>query len=122
MNSGTIRLCRTDAVKLIRDCLRQGRIRTTRHFREELAAEGLTVVDAFYVLQQGIVFNEPEHDIYFQQWRYRMEGTEPDGQYVSIIFTFDEPEEGVLITLFSDKSRHAEPRKARLATDDEEEL
>jgi len=108
MESGVLRLGRTDAAKLIRHCLRQGRIRITRHFKEQLAAEGLTIGDAYYVLQQGIVLHEPEHDVFFQQWRYRMEGTEPDGKYVSIIFTFEGPEDGVLVTIFSDEGGRGE--------------
>lgn len=103
MESGLIRLSRTDAVKQIRDCLRQGRVRDTRPFRDRLAAKGLAIGDAHYVLNHGTVFHEPEHDVHFQQWRYRMEGTEPDGQYLSIIFAFEGPEDGVLLTLFSDE-------------------
>jgi hypothetical protein len=105
MSTGIARLSREEATGLIRQCLRYGRVRSSRHFREELTKEGLTLLDAHYVLQRGVVFSEPEHDIYFQQWRYRMEGTEPDGQYVSIVFTFEGPEDGVLVTIFGSQGR-----------------
>lgn len=105
MSTGIAPLSRGQAADLIRQCLRLARVRSTRHFREELEMEGLSLLDAHYVLYHGVVFSEPEHDIYFQQWRYRMEGTEPDGRYLSIIFTFEGPEAGLLVTIFSDQSR-----------------
>jgi len=104
MESGLARLSRTDAVKQIRECLRQGRVRETRPFREKLAAKGLSIGDAHHVLSHGVVFEEPHHDVHFQQWRYRVEGTEPDGQYLSIIFAFEGAEDGVLLSLYSDES------------------
>lgn len=77
----------------------------TKHFRDELRAEGLAAADAFYVLQHGCVFNEPEFNARYQEWNYRMEGTEPDGKSVAIIFGFTKDETGLLITIFSIRSR-----------------
>jgi hypothetical protein len=34
-----------------------------KHFREELANEGLDILDAHNVLRTGIIFQEPEPDI-----------------------------------------------------------
>lgn len=76
----------------------------TKHFRDELRAEGLAVADAFYVLQRGRVFNEPEFNPRYQSWNYRMEGNEPDGQRMAIVFGFIEDETGLLITIFSIKA------------------
>ena len=95
------RLSKLDATKAIRDCVETGRVRLTRHFRDELMMEELTVGAALHVIQHGYVFKEPEYDVKFGQWRYRMEGTEPDGKYVGIVFAFEETKDGVLITIFS---------------------
>lgn len=95
------RLHKDEAGRLIRECVDCGDILLTKHFRDELQAENLTVADAFYVLQHGRIFNEPEFNPRYQEWNYRMEGAEPDGKSVAIIFGFTEDEAGLLITIFS---------------------
>lgn len=53
------------------------------------------------VLKKGSIFDEPELDIRFQQWRYRVEGREPGGKRLNIVFAFLEEGEAILITVFS---------------------
>ncbi len=72
-----------------------------KHFRDELRAEGLDWMDAFHVLRSGNVRREPEFDVRFQEWNYRMEGTVPDGKPLAIVFCFKEDDLGFLITVFS---------------------
>jgi hypothetical protein len=86
---------------LLRHCLEGGFIRPSRHFREELANEGLDLLDAFHVLRTGNIFNPPELDVRFNDWTYRMEGSTPDGMRLAIVFCFKEQETGFLITVFS---------------------
>jgi Domain of unknown function (DUF4258) len=92
---------KSEAVTLIRHCLDEGRVIPGKHFRQELAAEDLNLLDAFHVLRTGNVFREPEFDVRYQEWNYRMEGTEPDGKKLAIVFCFKEDEAGFLITVFS---------------------
>lgn len=92
---------KTEAVTLIRHCLDEGRVILSKHFRQELRAEDLTLQDAFYVLQTGAVFREPEFDVRYREWNYRIEGAEPDGKRLAIVFCFKEDESGFLITVFS---------------------
>ena len=94
-------LSRAEAVDLVRHCLQEGFIQPSRHFREELAKEELTLLDAYHVLRTGNVFNEPELDVRRQEWNYRMEGAEPDGKRLAIVFCFKERNTGFLITVFS---------------------
>src|SRR5205085_7153273 len=101
MVSNARRLSREDACRQVRDCVVRGDVILTKHFRDELQNEGLAVADAFYVLQHGSVFSEPEFSPRYQEWNYRMEGVEPDGQSVAIIFGFTSDETGLLITIFS---------------------
>jgi hypothetical protein len=63
--------------------------------------EGLAIGDALHVIQHGCVFREPEFDVKFRQWRYCIQGTEPDGKYVGVIFAVEGVGEGVLMTIFS---------------------
>jgi len=92
---------KSEAVTLIRHCLDEGRVIASKHFRDELKAECLNILDAHHVLNTGNVFREPEFDVRYQEWNYRMEGTEPDGKQLAIVFSFKEDDLGFLITVFS---------------------
>jgi uncharacterized DUF497 family protein len=72
-----------------------------KHFREELANEGLDILDAYNVLQKGHIFQEPEPDIRSGEWKYRMEGTDLEGKLLAIVFCFKDETTGFLITVFS---------------------
>ena len=63
------------ALDLLHDCLSSGgRIIPGKHFRDELKAEGLTLVDAWHVLRHGCIFDPPEHDVRTGEWKYRVVG------------------------------------------------
>jgi len=72
-----------------------------KHFREELANEGLDILDAHYVLRTGNIFQEPEPDIRSGDWKYRMEGTDVEGRPLVVVFCFKDESTGFLITAFS---------------------
>lgn len=95
------RLSRPEAVKLLRDCLRTGKIIPGKHFRDELAKEGLILPDALRVLKTGNIFQEPECDAKTGDWKYRVEGREADGQWLAIVFCFRAVDTAFLITVFS---------------------
>src|SRR5437764_10476 len=92
---------RDDALKRIRRCLDDGEVIPTKHFRDKLEELGLSMVEAMYVLRRGLILNEAEFDVRHQEWNYRIEGTEPDGEHVAIVFAFIEDASGLLITIFS---------------------
>jgi len=94
-------LTRAEAVDLVRLCLSAGRVISGKHFREELADEGLDILDAHYVLKTGNIFLEPEPDIRSGDWKYRMEGTDLDGKPLAVVFCFEDESTGLLITVFS---------------------
>lgn len=95
------RLSRTEAADLIRHCLSAGRIIPGKHFREELANEGLDILDAYHALKTGKIFQEPEPDIRSGDWKYRMEGTDLEGKSLAVVFCFRDESTGFLITAFS---------------------
>jgi hypothetical protein len=72
-----------------------------KHFREELANEGLDILDAHYVLRTGSIFQEPEPDIRSGDWKFRMEGTDLEGKPLAVVFCFKDEATGFLITVFS---------------------
>jgi len=71
----------------------------TRHFRDELANDDLTMEDVLSVCRSGAVILEPEKDIKTGQWKYRIEGTTADLRRVAIVFAF-KSELAVFITVF----------------------
>jgi hypothetical protein len=72
-----------------------------KHFREELANEGLDILDAHNVLRAGSIFQEPEPDIRSGDWKYRMEGTDLEGKPLAVVICFKDAATGFLITVFS---------------------
>lgn len=95
------RISRSEAEDLLKHCLEDGEVQAGPHFREALADERLTYADALAVLRNGMIYEEPEQDIRIGDWKYRMEGREPGGQRVAIVFTFRTLDEAFLITIFS---------------------
>ena len=99
--------CRTpqEAVDLLRRCLEDGEAKHGRHFREELAKERLSYEDAWNVLLRGRIFDPPEQDIKTGEWKYRVEGRDPGGKWLAIVFAFKTVEMVFLITVFSIEAR-----------------
>ena len=95
------RLTQAEAVDLVRHCLESGSVIPGRHFREKLVKESLDFTDAMYVLAAGNVFDPPEQDIKTGEWKYRVEGRIPDGQWVAIVFKFQTEDSAFLITIFA---------------------
>jgi hypothetical protein len=94
-------LSRPEAADLVRHCLTAGRVIPGKHFRDELANEGLDILDAHHVLGTGNIFQEPEPDIRSGDWKYRMEGTDLEGKPLAVVFCFKDEATGFLITVFS---------------------
>lgn len=90
-----------EAQDLLRHCLEDGKVIPGKHFREELAQEGLTFEDVLFVLRRGHIYDPPEQDIKTREWKYRSEGTEPDGKRIKIVFCFKAVDTMFLITVFS---------------------
>jgi hypothetical protein len=99
-----------EATDLVRFCLGpSGKTRPGKHFREELAKEGLAMVDAEGVLRTGQVFDSAEQDLRTGEWKYRLEGHEPGGKWLIIVLCFKAIDEMFLISVFSNKARKRKP-------------
>lgn len=90
-----------EATDLLRHCLEDGEIIPGRHFRDELRKEGITIEDAWAVLRSGRIYQPPEPDIKTREWKYRLEGYEPGGKWMAIVFSFKSLDRVFLITVFS---------------------
>lgn len=99
------RLSRVEAEDLVRHCLEDGFLIESCHFKEELANEGLEFEDALLVLKSGRIYDEPEPDIGTGEWKYRIEGYEPGGKWLVIVFCLKAVDRMFLITVFAARSR-----------------
>ena len=91
-----------DACDLLHHCLSSdGQVIPGPHFRTELTNEGLTIPDAWTVLKGGKIYDPPEHDIKTGEWKYKVEGQEPEGKWLVIVFSFKAIDTAFLITVFS---------------------
>jgi hypothetical protein len=98
-------LSKQEARDLLQSCLESGEVIPGRHFRDELAKENVCHVDAWRVLREGCIFDPPEEDLRTGEWKYRIEGHEPDGKWLVIVFCFKQIDRALLITVFSVKTR-----------------
>jgi hypothetical protein len=92
-------LSRDEAKARLNECLEDGIVIYTRHFREELANEDLTIEDVLVVCRSGAVVMAPEKDIRTGHWKYRIEANTVERRHVAVIFSF-RSEAAVLITVF----------------------
>src|ERR1051325_2288272 len=110
------RICTTtqEAIDLLRHFLAEGDVVLTTHFRQELAAEALSIEDAWAVMQSGTVYEPPEQDIRSGEWKWKVEGYEPGGKWkwkvegyepggklLVIVFSFKPVTRTFLITVYS---------------------
>lgn len=90
------------ALGILQDCLeKDGSVIPGRHFLDELKKEGLTLPAAWHVLRKGQIYNPPERDVRTGHWKYSIEGKEPDGKWIVIVFCFRAIDQAYLITVFS---------------------
>ena len=89
------------ARKALKECLEVGVVIPSRHFRDELSNERLSIEDAYAVLRTGNIYDPPEPDPQTDEWKYRIEGHSPVGQWIVIVFCFKKVDRAILITIFS---------------------
>jgi hypothetical protein len=96
-------ICNTtqEAVDLLHHCLEEGEVVLSRHFRDELVIERLNIEDAWIVMRSGTVYEPPELDIRSGEWKWKVEGYEPGGKWLVIVFSFKPIARTFLITVYS---------------------
>jgi hypothetical protein len=92
------RLSKSDALKRLRNCLENGIVEYHDHFEKRCRERGIDLQDAQRALQKGIIYQEPELNVRFQEWRYRVDWTTPEGQVIALIIAFPEKDETLAIT------------------------
>jgi uncharacterized DUF497 family protein len=97
-------LSRQDALDLLHHCLMDGEVVPGKHFRIELTNERLEMDSVIRVMSSGAIFDEPERDSR-SEWKYKVEGYEPDGKWLVVVFTFKTTDRAFLITVWSVTAR-----------------
>jgi hypothetical protein len=65
---------------------------------------GVDPQDAQFVLRKGMIYDESELDLRFQEWRYKVEGKPPDSEKkLKVVITFLKQDEVLVITVMLDK-------------------
>ncbi len=88
------------AKRLLCECIQSGYVIYSRHFKEELLNDGLTIGDILLVCRSGAISMAPEPDSKRGTWKYRIEGLTADRETVAVVFTFDPQKRAVFITAF----------------------
>jgi Domain of unknown function (DUF4258) len=90
-----------EAMDLLHYCLSEGEVRLTKHFREELERDHLSVEDIYVVLRDGAIFEPPELDTKTREMKWRVEGREPGRKWIAIVLIFKTIESVFLISVIS---------------------
>lgn len=101
MNVPPDRLSKADAVRLVRHCLEDGFVQYIPHFYSRCQERGIDAQDVLNVLRRGTIFMEPELDVRWNQWRYKVEGRTSEGEELAVIVTFADENTTVVITVLS---------------------
>src|SRR3990170_3208509 len=98
---------KAQANKLIREIVKKSLISGeysigyTEHFKQELKNDCLDINDAHYILENGLIVDEPEFDRKHSEWCYRVKGSAIDSKAVIIlVITFSSRTLIKCITIF----------------------
>lgn len=92
-------LSRDQAEAKLNRCLEEGAAIYSRHFRDELLNDDLSMQDVLTVCKSDVIFMAPEKDIKTARWKYRIEGVNADRPKIAVVFTF-RTDQAVFITVF----------------------
>jgi hypothetical protein len=93
-------LSKDQAKAALNSSLEDGTVIYTRHFRDELARDDLTMEDVLTACRSGGIVMAPEKDIRTGDWKYRIEGFTAERRRIAVVFRLRLADEAVLITVF----------------------
>jgi|RhiMetdeSRZDD1v2_1073273.scaffolds.fasta_scaffold248528_4 uncharacterized protein DUF4258 len=84
------RLSPAEAQRKIQLVLEDGTVDFTNHCRRRMRERGVDDLDIAHLLKNGQIIREAEWDCDYQNWKYRVEGTDIEGvDLVSILVIFE---------------------------------
>ena len=92
------RLSPAEATRKIQLILKEGTIDFSFHcWHERMPERKVSVLDVGHVLGRGRVVREAEWDSRYEQWKYRVEGTDVEGDELIAITVIFEPDLSILV-------------------------
>ncbi|MEW6209208.1 MAG: DUF4258 domain-containing protein [Acidobacteriota bacterium] len=80
------KLLADEAKRLILLIIEEGRVGFSAHcLRESMPKRNATVLDVEHALRTGEIIRDPEWDEKHQQWKYRVEGVDTEGDDLTAI-------------------------------------
>lgn len=75
-----------EAIGRIQSILQHGRVEPTYHcLRDSMASRGVELSDVLHALSNGRITRPPEFDTTFNNWKYRVEGWDVEGDELTVI-------------------------------------
>ena len=92
------RLSPPEATRKIRQILEEGTVDYSGHcWHERMPQRNVSALDIEYILQEGQVIREAEWDRTYRDWKYRVEGTDIEGDELTAITVIFEHDFSVLV-------------------------
>lgn len=85
-----IRYSRSEALKILKQHLNDGKILPSKHFRERLRERNLSMQDVLCAIKKGRITEEPELDIKIGNWKYRVRGKTVDENPIIVVAAINE--------------------------------
>jgi Domain of unknown function (DUF4258) len=92
-------LTKDQAKAALKSCLEEGTVILTKHFRDELANDDLTMEDVCVACKSGAIVMSPENDLRTGHWKYRIEGYTAERRSIAVVFSL-RADAAVFITVF----------------------
>ena len=95
------RLSRAEAKRKIQLILVEGIVDISNHCRHRMRERGVDDLDVAHVLREGQIIREAEWDPEHEEWKYRIEGTDVEGEELTAITVIFEADLSLLtVTVF----------------------
>lgn len=88
--SKPLRQC--EAMRWIRKVLLNGDVEFTYHCSNRMTERHIDMLDVEYALYSGMILRNPVWDAKHENWKYRVQGTDIEGDSLTVIVVIDEVE------------------------------
>ncbi|MDA8215222.1 MAG: DUF4258 domain-containing protein [Nitrospiraceae bacterium] len=84
------RYSKAEALKVIRNILKNGAVIPSGHVQERMLQRGFDMQDILNVIRTGAIYTEPEIHPKTGRWTYKVEGKTIDGDKIDIVVDIDD--------------------------------
>lgn len=91
------RYSKAEALKVIRNILKNGAIIPSSHVRERMLQRDFDMQDILQVIKTGAIYTEPEIHTKTGRWTYKVEGKTIDGDKLDIVIDIDDKDKCIKI-------------------------